>query len=271
MGISQPTISLRIQALEQELGDTLFVRGGKQLQLTQLGRNFIPYALQALTAMTSGLQVAQDTIQGRKGQFMLATLPALTTSFFAATLARLRHAHPALDIAVHTGHTQQIVEMLHDGLVELGLVVGPFFSPAMVPILQLKEPLMVIAHASHPLAKKERVTLDDLQTASNPFFQIDWSLEARYWQRNVQSTRLANIEVPPHTAYELLMSGIGTALLTHSFAHHGIQAGNLVELPVDDLPALQRECVLIRHEREASLSLAANDFIRILREETLLL
>ncbi|GER91036.1 putative HTH-type transcriptional regulator YwbI [Dictyobacter vulcani] len=271
LGISQPTISLRIQALEQELGDTLFVRGGRQLQLTELGRNFVPHARQALAAMNAGLEAAQHTIQGKKGQLMLATSPTCSTGFFASTLARLRQAHPGLDIAVHTGHNQQIVEMLHDGFVELGIVVGPFFSPALYPIVQLKEPLIVIAHANHPLSQQQQVTLEDLQVGSRPFFQIDWNLDARYWQRNIQASQFASIEVPPHTAYDLLMSGIGAALMTRSFAHHGLQAGILVELPIPDLPAMQRECVLLRHERGKSLSPAANEFICILREETRLL
>ncbi len=51
--VSQPTISLRIRALEQEVGGSLFERRGGRLFLTELGQNFLPYAKTAIRAMTT--------------------------------------------------------------------------------------------------------------------------------------------------------------------------------------------------------------------------
>ncbi|GCE22619.1 LysR family transcriptional regulator [Dictyobacter kobayashii] len=269
LNISQPSISLRIQALEQEVGGALFIRGGSRLQLTVLGKNFSPHARQALQAMTTGLETAQHTLQGKKGQLMLGTAPTLTTGFFATTLIRLRREQPELDIAVHTGHNQQIVEMVHEGFVQLGIVTGPFFSPALQNILQLQEPLIAMAHANHPLTQQKQVSIAELAISSNPFFSIDWSLEARYWQaHSLTPAQKAVLEVPPQTAYDLLSSGIGVAFMTRSFARHGLQSGKLVELAVHPRPELQREFVVIQHQRVDDLSDAAKAFIRILREET---
>ncbi|GCE08515.1 LysR family transcriptional regulator [Dictyobacter aurantiacus] len=268
LNISQPSISLRIQALEQEVGGALFIRGGQRLQLTELGKNFAPHARQALQAMAAGLESAQHTLQGKKGQLMLGLSPTQTTGFFATALARLHKEQPALDIAVHTGHNQQIVEMLHEGFIQFGLVTGPFFSPEMQTIFQVHEPLIAMAHRTHPLARQQQVSIAELAARSDPFLAIDWSLASRYWQAHNLATQQAVVEVPPQTAYDLLLNGIGVAFMTRSFARYGLKTGALVELALQPNPDLHRESVVIQHQRTGTLSMAANEFLRILREET---
>ena len=140
LGISQPTISLRIRALEQEIGGTLFLRRGSRLYLTEFGQHFLPYAQTALRAMTTGVDVARRTLQGERGQLRIATLPSLATGFFATTIARFHHYYPHIDVAIHTGHTREIIEMLYERYVQLGFVVGPLFHPEISPLLHIKSP-----------------------------------------------------------------------------------------------------------------------------------
>ena len=267
LGLSQPTVSLRIQALEQTIGGPLFIRGGTRLSLTEQGRSFFPYAQAALRAMTTGVEVAQHTAQGKRGRVVVATLPSLSTGFFAATLARLYESHPHLDILVHTGHSQQIAEMLSDGFAHIGFVVAPFFHPDMTPLLHLREPLLLIAHTRHPLAQREQVKMVDVEEQGNPFFFIDWSLEMRQWHKQQIGKNGTLVEVPPHTARDLLLQGRGVAFLTNSFIHEDLKAGSLKEIPVVDLPHFQRESALIRHHRANALPVAVDVFLRLFREE----
>jgi DNA-binding transcriptional LysR family regulator len=267
LGLSQPTVSLRVQALEQMVGGPLFIRGGSRLSLTEQGRSFLPYAQAALRAMTTGIEVAQHTAQGKRGRVVVATLPSLSTGFFASTLARLYQTHPQLDILVHTGHTQQVAEMLSDGFAHIGFVSAPFFHPDMTPLLHLQEPLLLVVHANHPLAVQEQVKTSDLEELGNPFFFIDWSLEMRQWQKQHMVKNRTLVEVPPHTARDLLLQGRGAAFLTRSFIHDDLKNGNLKEIPVVDLPLLRRESVLIRHHRVDALPAAVDAFLDLFREE----
>jgi DNA-binding transcriptional LysR family regulator len=66
LNISQPTVSLRIQALEQAVGGALFLRGGTRLQLTELGTSFLPYARQALAVLATGVETALQTRDGAR-------------------------------------------------------------------------------------------------------------------------------------------------------------------------------------------------------------
>lgn len=268
LGVSQPTISLRIRALEQEVGGALFVRKGSRLFLTELGESFLPYAQTALRAMTTGVDVARRTREGERGQLRIATLPSLATGFFATALARFHHQYPQIDVAIHTGHTREISEMLHEHYVHLGFVVAPFFHPEFSPLLHLKEPLTLVAHPGHPLAQVEHIMLSDLINQSQPFFLIDWNVEVKQWQSHLLgSSPSSTIEVPPQTAYDLLLSGKGVALLTRTMVEQEVKTGRLVELCVQQLPRFHRESLLLHRTAISSLPTAVNTWLRLFREE----
>jgi DNA-binding transcriptional LysR family regulator len=268
LGLSQPTISLRIRALEQEVGGALFLRKGSRLYLTELGQNFLPYARTALRAMTTGVDVARRTLQGERGQVRIATLPSLATGFFATTIARFHRHYPNIDVAIHTGHTREIIEMLYEHYVHLGFVVGPFFHPEISPLLYLKESLMLVTHPRHPLTQSLHITLSDVVSQSQPFFLIDWSMEVKQWQSQLLASSPSSIiEVPPQTAYDLIINGMGVALLTQTMVQQDVTAGRLVELSIRDIPHFQRESLLMQRSADSSLPTAVNEWLRFFREE----
>ncbi|QBD76157.1 LysR family transcriptional regulator [Ktedonosporobacter rubrisoli] len=268
LGVSQPTISLRIRALEQEVGGALFQRNGRHLSLTELGQSFLPYTQTALRAMTTGIDVARRTHEGERGQLRIATLPSLAAGFFATALARFYHDHPHIDVAIHTGHTQEICEMLYEHYVHLGFVVGPFFHPELSPLLSLKEPLILVTYPEHPLAQAEHITLAEIVSQGQPFFLIDWNVEVKRWQSHLLSAAPSStIEVPPQTAYDLLMSGQGVALLTRAMVEQEVKTGRLVELHAQQIPQFHRESLLMHYTTVSSLPTAVKVWLRFFREE----
>ena len=83
LDITQPTISGRIQTLEQELGGPLFVRGGRKLTLTERGENFLSYVQRALEVLNEGIEVARLSETGQHGRITVGTLQALAGGFLA--------------------------------------------------------------------------------------------------------------------------------------------------------------------------------------------
>lgn len=273
LDIAQPTISLRIQALEKEVGGILFIRGGNRLELTEMGASFLPYARQALAALASGVETAQLVTQGKRGQVSVGTLPTLATGFFAAVLEELHQRHPQLDLIIHTGHNQEIANMLYDGIVKLGLMTWPFFRSDLTLLQHVKEPLVPVVHADHPLARPERVESAQMKREAAPFYFVDWSLDVRRWQNQfladtdsgTDSDTVSRFEVPPQTARDLLLRGRGAALLTRSFIADDLRDGRLVELHVPDLPLLERETMLVCLGPEERLSPALQEFLKVFR------
>lgn len=268
LNISQPAISLRIQALEQAVGGALFMRGGSRLELTELGTSFLPYARQALAVLATGVETAQQTREGARGRVSLATLPSLTTDFFAAAIAHFHTSHPLVDIVVHTNHSDQVLEMLYDGLVKLGLLNWPIFSSfELTPLLRFREPLLVVAHPKHPLTRREHVEGLELQREGQPFWLVDWGLEVRAWHARLAAGENSVTEVPIHTAHDLVLRGLGVALLARPLVAADLATGRLVELPVRALPPFARESALVCLSREQQLSAALSAFVAVLHEE----
>ncbi|GHO64619.1 nitrogen assimilation transcriptional activator [Ktedonobacter sp. SOSP1-52] len=267
LNVSQPTISVRIQGLEQAVGCALFVRGGSRLELTEQGLHFLPYARQALEALITGIEVTHQSIQGKHGSIVIGTLPSLTTSFFSSTLVRLHATHPNLDITIHTAHTQQIVEMLLDGAIKLGFLVWPFFSPEVTVLLHIHEPLLIVTRADHPLAQRPSIAVSELETLANPFVYVHWNDEVKHWQSLQRAAGKVGLDVPPQTAYDLVQQGIGATLLTHTLVANDLKEGRLVEVEVQGLPSFRRESVLVKHKRDEKMPLHIKEFIRIFREE----
>ena len=137
----------------------------------------------------------------------------------------------------------------------------------LFPSILVQEPLIIVTHAHHPLASMDTVELSELEQLANPFFHIDWSFEVKRWQSKLVTTSGTEVEVPPQTAHDLLLRGIGAALLTRTLVANDLAAGRLVEIPVWGLPLLLRESVLVRLSREEKLPAAVNEFIRVFREE----
>ena len=249
-------------------GFALFERRGSRLFLTELGQNFLPYAQIALRAMTTGVDVARRTKEGERGQLRIATLPSLATGFFATTLARFHRSYPHIDVAIHTGHTREISEMLYEHYVHLGFVVGPFFHPEFSPLLHVKEPLILVTYPKHPLAQVKDITHSDIVSQDHPFFLIDWNVEVKQWHSHLLgSSPSSTIEVPPQTAYDLLLSGKGVALLTRAMVEQEVKTGRLVELCVQQIPRFQRESLLMHRAAVSSLPTAVNQWLRLFREE----
>ncbi|MCA1054153.1 LysR family transcriptional regulator [Rossellomorea aquimaris] len=267
LDVSQPTISLRIKELEKDMGGFLFVRSGKQMELTELGKGFLPYARQVLDVLQKGKERAQSIKEGKRGEITIGTIPTFTTGPFTSIITELHHRFPDIDVSIHTGHNQQIMEMLYDGFIKLGLLTSPFFNKDLKKLHSIKEPLVFVAHYDHKLSgmKEGEYSVQDVFTGSEPYIMTDWSEESKHWQRSNMSFGLDTIELPPTTAFEFVLRGNGTALLTESMVSESIESGTLVRLKPRDMPTLYREIALVSLDREESLTQAGRSFLETMR------
>ncbi|HEU4321883.1 MAG TPA: LysR family transcriptional regulator [Roseiflexaceae bacterium] len=267
LDLAQPTISARIQQLEQDLGGPLFVRGGRRPLLTELGESFLPYARRTLELLAEGVDAARQTGEGRRGRVTVGTLPSLAAGFLASAVARFHASHPLVDLYVRTGHSDQINEMLHDGVVKLGLIGSPFFDADLLPIARLREPLVLAVAAGHPLAGRGPLLFEEVRRRGNPFLMVRWGVSMHPVLARVDSEADPLVEVPIDTVQHLLRRGVGAAFLTRTLIADDLAAGRLAEVPIADLPPLLRESVLVRLARGPDLTVAARDFVAVLREE----
>src|SRR5215467_4033218 len=100
LDIAQPSISARIQALEQEVGGPLFHRGGRKITLTERGESFLPYARRMLEVLAEGVEAAQSAQAGKRGRVTVGTIQSLAGGFFASTITSFHTTHPQVEYFV---------------------------------------------------------------------------------------------------------------------------------------------------------------------------
>jgi DNA-binding transcriptional LysR family regulator len=266
LGIGQPAVSARIQALEDAVGGTLFTRG-RRIALTALGESFLPFARRALDVLGEGIEAARQAQVGQRGHIRLATLGSLAGGLVGPALAAFVTAHPRVEYTVRSADHEVVAAMLLDGIVELALITWPCTeaeSADLTPLLRLHEPVVLVAHPAHPLARRRVVSEDELVRLARPFLRLRW------WQHHhPELTRLAEraelaFDAPMETARYLTLHGVGAGFFTRTYVADELARGVLVELQVRGLEPLYRDSALVRRSRSVPLSPAAAALIQAL-------
>lgn len=271
--VPQPTVSARMRALEGAVGGLLFVRGGRRIGLTERGEAFLPYAERALRVLAEGVEVARLAEAGERGRVTVGVMESLAAIPLAPTVARILADHPAVELRVESGHSEQIAGMLRDGTVRLGLITAPFLDADLVALVRLREPLVLVAGASHPLARLGPVALAEAVRAARPFLWVPWNREVVALRERLREEAGGEeaggeeAEVPIGTLRELLLRGTGAGYLTRALVTADLDAGRLAEVEVTDGPTLTRDSALVAPKRAAEPPAAVRAFADALRRE----
>lgn len=121
--IAQPTLSRQIQALEDDLGETLFTRGRDHVTLTAAGESLLPLARRIVADVeTARLEIAE--LAGlRRGRLRVGATPSLCVGVVADVLAVFHASYPGISLQISEGGSQDLVADLEDGQLDLALVI----------------------------------------------------------------------------------------------------------------------------------------------------
>ncbi len=161
MFITQPTLTARLHSLEREVGEPLFARTRRGMRLTDAGRAFLPYAERAIRAVKDGRQALIDARSATAGRLVLGAAPAISTYVLPALLQSFAAAHPRVDVAVRTGHSEDLLQMLLGEEVQLALVRA-LRHPDVETLPLYDEELVLVVPPSHPFAERGRVGIADV-------------------------------------------------------------------------------------------------------------
>ncbi|MGB7340138.1 MAG: LysR family transcriptional regulator [Phototrophicaceae bacterium] len=267
MDLTQPAVSTRIGLLETELGGQLFERRGRTLLLTPLGERFLPYAQRMIALRDDGLQVVKDFHAGVHGQVKIAAPTPFLLSYMIDTLSQFRIEHPAVDILIRERNKTTIFDLLLDNTMTLGLVNAPVFAREMVQLLRLRDPIVPVAGANHPLAAYGEKPLYMRDLYQHTVFRVSMFPQMTAFIDDVadlarEGSGGAVIAVPMVMARRLVMMGQGMTFLPASYIRAPINSGEFIRLNIVDMPLLYSEPVIIAH-RNRDLDDAHQAFINV--------
>lgn len=247
LSISQPALTARLQALEEELAAALFQRTHTGMVLTPAGRAFLPHADRAIEAIRSGGSLVRELEHGVIGELALAVAPAVSAYVLPEILVRFTERHPDVRLRIRTGHSEEIVDLVLRGEVELGIVRQ--LRDARVRSRPLYEDeLVLIARPDHPFALAGRVDVSEIKHAqlilfdrTSSYYELTNALfrVAGVVPRGV--TEVDNIEA----ARRMVERGLGVALLPGTAVAEALAAGSVREIGLGGVATIRRQIVAV--------------------------
>ncbi|MER6997564.1 LysR substrate-binding domain-containing protein [Streptomyces sp. NPDC000410] len=161
--ISQSGVSAQIRQLERELGAQLFDRSARTVTLTVAGKAAFEHACAALAAAGAVGRAVDEVTDLVRGRLAVGMVIGCTITPLFDALAAFHGAHPGVGISLLEGNSDQLVEEVRAGSVDLALVGTATPAPDGLEALTiLSERLVAAVPSGHPLAKQQRVTLRDV-------------------------------------------------------------------------------------------------------------
>lgn len=161
-GVSQPTLSVQIRKLEQELGVTLFERGSRTVAPTTACLRLIGHVRAAVAEADAIQAMARALRDPMAGPFRLGIIPTLAPYLLPLVFAPLRAALPALEIEPWEDQTAALVERLRAHELDAALLATELDAPDLASRALFAEPFLAALPPEHPLAARASVAEAEL-------------------------------------------------------------------------------------------------------------
>jgi LysR family transcriptional regulator, hydrogen peroxide-inducible genes activator len=164
--VSQPTLSVAVKKLEDELGVVLFERGPGEVTTTPVGVPIIEQAQRVLEEATRIKELAASGRDPLAGTLRLGAIYTIGPYLLPKLIPILRRSAPSMQLLIQENFTHRLAEALKHGEVDVIVVALPFSEPGVVTRPVYDEPFLVAVPQRHPWAKKKEIEADELSKES---------------------------------------------------------------------------------------------------------
>lgn len=162
LGVSQPTLTMQIAAMEELMGLQLFDRSRAGTLLSPAGRDLLPQARDILERYELLGEAADSRKHNLAGTFKMGISPTIGPNLLPKILPRLHSQYPALKLHIHEAVPKLLEQGLNDGTYDIILTVLPMHAGENKIRPLFTEQIKVVMAADHPLAKKSKLQSRDL-------------------------------------------------------------------------------------------------------------
>jgi len=248
LGYTQSAVSQQLAALEREVGAALVDRSTRPLRATAAGRRLRPHAERVLAAVAAAADAAED-LRGAGERVRLAAFPSALSSFVPAAVRDLRRAQPEMVVQVTQLETHEAVEALRSGAADVAVVhhIAGLAVPDTAGLDRrglLDDDLYVVLPAGHRLARRDEVSLADLQheplglpRRETPAGRFRSIMEHLYAQAGFEPRIVCEVDDLP-AAQAFVAAGIAVVVM-HGLTLTTLPAGTTAR-PLAERPAGRR-------------------------------
>ncbi|WP_346353728.1 LysR family transcriptional regulator [Azotosporobacter soli] len=267
LGYVQSNVTAQIRQLEDELDVKLFDRLGRQIYLTAAGRKFevhVQHLLQQIQEIGDDMKPGQEI----RGKVSIGAAESLCVYRLPSLLREYRRRYPQVELHLEVNSCQNFAGMLRDGSIDVAFSLTQLIRLAdMKTTVLIKEPMIVVAHPSHPLAAKSFLVPEDLE--GQAFILTEKT--CGYRPLVINMLQEANVTTGPMLEFssigaikECVAIGLGVSVMPRIAVEQELEQGRLLELPWRG-PHLGIKTQMMLH-RDKWLSPALKAFIQLAEE-----
>jgi DNA-binding transcriptional LysR family regulator len=267
-GVTQSAVSQQISSLERTFKSLLIERSKKKFRLTREGQmlyDFSKQIIQTYESLHSKLQELKDIISGT---IRVATIYSIGLHDLPPYLKRFLKSYPTVNVHVEYRRANQVYEDVLGNVVDLGLVAYPTRDSKLEICPLRKEPLVLICHPQHPLAKNKSLRLKAISGQKFISFEPDIptrkALDKILKEHSVQVQHVMefdNIE----TVKRAVEIDAGIAIVPQGTVLQEVAKQTLAQVTLDDGEYYRPLAAL--YKKNKVLSPAMKQFIALLKEE----
>jgi DNA-binding transcriptional LysR family regulator len=270
LGVTQPAVSLQIQALEKRLGTQLLDRSGRRVEPTEAGLRLYRGA-QRLLALEEQViaEVAEEATEELEGTFEIGASTGPGGIVLSHLLCEFQGQHPELHVVLSVFDTQTIVDRVAARELELGVVGAARRHRGVVFEPFFRDEVVLACPPAHPFAGRT-VTLDDLRGAGLIVMQEGAGVR-QLIEDELQRVgkRLRDLDVRlelglQESVSSAVRAGYGVTFISRTSIESDLAAGTIAAARVEGLE-LEREIFLVRASGRAETR-AARAFVEFARE-----
>jgi DNA-binding transcriptional LysR family regulator len=228
--VSQSAISRQILLLEDELGEPLFLRVGRQVRMTAAAESLVQLGQRVFLDVRETVGAITDRTRELRGTLRLSGGMTVCLYVFPPLLKHLRKVHPHLDVRLTVALAGRSVQEIRAGRVDAGLLTLPVVETDLVTVPALREELLLIAAPTHQLAKRRKVQARDL--AGLPFIMFEVGSATRkvidnfFASQSLEPTVVMdteNVEI----IKAMVKTGLGVGIVPYQAVAREVKAGQL--------------------------------------------
>ena len=160
--VAQPTLTIQVKKLEEEISLLIFDRKSNPLTPTPMGRVFIERAREILRQTESLKALVNDDRESLSGFYRLGIIPTAAPYLLPLFLKNFCDDHPEVRFEIQEITSEDIIESLKRETLDIGILAGPLREPRLKEVTLFHEPFWVYAHPDNELSSSEVVESNDL-------------------------------------------------------------------------------------------------------------
>lgn len=160
--VAQPTLTLQVKKLEEEIGFYIFDRSVQPLAPTEMGQKFILRATQILREVEALKAMVNQDKEELSGTFRLGIIPTLAPYLLPLFLKNFSEKYPKITLEVREVQSEKIISDLLKNQLDIGLLATPLEENYLREIPLFYEPFLIYAHPEHCILEKESIAAQSL-------------------------------------------------------------------------------------------------------------